>query len=78
VRCNAVVPGFVPVERNAARWKDPAVLDSLTDPLPLRRAASADDVAQAVLFLASDRAAAVTGACLPVDGGLLSAFGSDV
>jgi gluconate 5-dehydrogenase len=78
VRCNAIAPGFVPVERNAARWSDPAVRRALTGRLPLRRAATADDVAQAVLFLASDRAAAVTGVCLPVDGGLLSSFGSEV
>lgn len=78
VRCNAVAPGFVPVERNAARWQDPAVLEGLTAQLPLRRAATADDVAQAVLFLASARSAAVTGACLPVDAGLLSGFGRDV
>lgn len=78
LRCNAVAPGFVPVGRNAPRWEDPQALRRLTDRLPLRRATSADDVAQAVLFLASSRAASITGTCLPVDAGLLSSFGTDV
>jgi NAD(P)-dependent dehydrogenase (short-subunit alcohol dehydrogenase family) len=45
---------------------------------PLGTRGDAWDVAWATLFLASDEARWITGVCLPVDGGLLSSFGSEV
>lgn len=73
VRCNAVVPGTIrtPIwdERVAAA---PGILNRLAVWYPLGRVGTPDDVASAVLFLASADAAWITGVALPVDGGLLA------
>lgn len=69
VRCNAVCPGLVVTERNAGWWPDDR-LDWVTAAYPLGRVGRVEDVAAAVAFLASSEAAFITGACLPVDGGL--------
>jgi 3-oxoacyl-[acyl-carrier protein] reductase len=45
--------------------------DAMLKTIPLGRPASADDVAQAVLFLASDEASYITGQVLNVDGGMV-------
>lgn len=74
VRCNAVLPGFVPVERNKARWSDRAVADELLANHPLGRFVTAEDVAQVVAFLLGPESRAVTGVSLPVDGGMLAAL----
>jgi NAD(P)-dependent dehydrogenase (short-subunit alcohol dehydrogenase family) len=72
VRVNAVAPGFVAVERNADLWQDPVQRDRLIRANPLGRLGQPGDVAAAVAFLASDEASFITGAVLPVDGGLLA------
>jgi enoyl-[acyl-carrier-protein] reductase (NADH) len=46
-----------------------AAYDLVTRDVPLGRAATADDVAQSVLFMASPAASMITGTCLMVDGG---------
>jgi NAD(P)-dependent dehydrogenase (short-subunit alcohol dehydrogenase family) len=74
IRCNAVAPAFVPVPRNAATWRDERRLAAIEARYPLRRAPRAEDVAAAVCFLLSPDARAITGVCLPVDGGLLAAL----
>ena len=71
IRSNIVLPGTVRTplwEQRAAR--DPTVLETLRKWYPLGRIVDPDDVARAVGFLASDGAAAITGAALPVDCGL--------
>jgi NAD(P)-dependent dehydrogenase (short-subunit alcohol dehydrogenase family) len=71
IRSNIVLPGTVRTplwERRAA--KDPSVLETLRKWYPLGRIVDPVDVARAVAFLASDAAAAITGAALPVDCGL--------
>lgn len=73
IRCNAVLPGTVrtPIwDRRLA--DDPHVMDNLTRWYPLGRVGRPEDVAAAVTFLASDEASWITGASLPVDGGLLA------
>lgn len=72
VRCNAVLPGFVPVPRNAHRWDDPEGAAALLAHHPLGRFVRPEDVAAAVAFLLGPQAAGVTGATLPVDGGMLA------
>jgi NAD(P)-dependent dehydrogenase (short-subunit alcohol dehydrogenase family) len=72
VRCNAVLPGFVPVERNRDRWTDPEVAGDLLANLPLGRFVTAEDVAQVVAFLLGPDSRGVTGVSLPVDGGMLA------
>ena len=71
IRANIVLPGTVRTplwERKAG--KDSKVLDELRRWYPLRRIVEPIDVARAVGFLASDGAAAITGASLVVDCGL--------
>jgi 3-oxoacyl-[acyl-carrier protein] reductase len=69
VRVNAVAPGFIAVERNAALWQHARAGTPMT---PIARYGQAEDVAQAVAFLASEDASFITGAVLPVDGGMLA------
>ena len=72
IRVNAVGPGSTPTDLNAALYADPAVEQALCDRLPLGRRARKDDIADAVLFLASDAADYVTGQVLYVEGGWLT------
>ena len=76
IRANAVAPGTIatPVW-NARLAAEPDLLERLARWYPLRRVGTPTDVANAVLFLASDDAAFVSGACLTVDGGLTAGQG---
>jgi NAD(P)-dependent dehydrogenase (short-subunit alcohol dehydrogenase family) len=65
IRVNCVAPAHIPTDINA--HYDQAEIIRLMQPLP--RHGTPRDVAQAVLYLASDRSAQVTGIVLPVDGG---------
>ena len=70
VRCNAVGPGLVPTPGTGDVYDDPAVREIRSGAVPLRRLAEPADIAEAVAYLASDRAAYVTGQVIYVDGGL--------
>jgi 3-oxoacyl-[acyl-carrier protein] reductase len=69
IRVNAVAPGWVDTELNDSVFADEDYKRQITDAIPLRRLATADDVALAVIFLASDWARHITGEILNVNGG---------
>jgi 3-oxoacyl-[acyl-carrier protein] reductase len=68
ITVNAVAPGFIATEMTAALGED--VVEQVKKQTPLGRLGSPQDVADAVLFLASDAASFITGHVLVVDGGL--------
>jgi 3-oxoacyl-[acyl-carrier protein] reductase len=63
-----VAPGYVDTEMTADIGQ--ARRDEILGSIPLRRQATPEEVAAVVTFLASDAAGYITGAVLPVDGGL--------
>jgi NAD(P)-dependent dehydrogenase (short-subunit alcohol dehydrogenase family) len=73
IRVNSVHPGFLPPMRTSKASADPAWRKPLLDAVPLRREGRVEEVAYAVLFLASDEASYITGTELVVDGGFLAA-----
>lgn len=74
IRVNSVHPGLMPPMRSSGRTADPAVRAKwIANSVPLGRAGRVEEVANAVLFLASDEASYITGAELYVDGGFLAA-----
>src|ERR1700758_5161997 len=76
IRANAVLPGTVKTEAWATMESaNPGVFDQLLQWYPLRRIATPEDIANAVLFLASDAAASISGAVLTVDAGLTARNG---
>jgi NAD(P)-dependent dehydrogenase (short-subunit alcohol dehydrogenase family) len=70
IRVNAVAPGLIDAGMSAPILAEPEFRRARESKVPLGRLGSADDVARAVLFLASDDAAYVTGQNLLVDGGV--------
>lgn len=72
-RANVVAPGYVDTPRiRASGFADTATGRAMIDRIPLGRVADPVDVAEVVLFLLSDQARYVTGALLPLDGGVTS------
>lgn len=68
VTANTVSPGYVETAMTAAIRED--VLASIIAGIPMRRMATVDEIANAVVFLAADESTYITGANLPVNGGL--------
>jgi NAD(P)-dependent dehydrogenase (short-subunit alcohol dehydrogenase family) len=71
IRVNAVGPGFIetPLLTNAA---SPLALKILANSHPMQRLGTAEEVAELVVWLLSDKASFVTGSYYPVDGGYLA------
>ncbi len=69
---NAIGPGIIETEMTEAMLKDPKQAEALLARVPLKRAGKPEEIAAAVVFLASDEASYITGATLYVDGGWLA------
>ena len=72
VRVNAVLPGLTDTKFASALTKNEQVLKAVLPQIPLGRMAQPQEIAPAILFLASDAASYVTGTPLTVDGGFLA------
>ncbi len=75
IRVNAVAPGTIRTERVRQLPEEPGgqeYIDNIAKQHPMGRLGEPAEVAQAILFLASDDASFITGAILPVDGGYLA------
>ncbi len=72
IRVNSVHPGYMPPMRTSVTSADPVMREKVIATIPLRRAGTAEEAAYAVLFLASDESAYITGTELVVDGGFLA------
>ncbi len=72
IRVNSVHPGVMPAMRSSKATADPAFREKMLAGVPMRRAGRVEEVAYAVLFLASDEASYITGTELVVDGGWLA------
>ncbi len=76
VRVNAVAPGVVKTRLAGSLWEGRE--EEASKGHPLGRLGEPDDIARAIVFLASDAASWITGVVLPVDGGVLGASGSAI
>jgi NAD(P)-dependent dehydrogenase (short-subunit alcohol dehydrogenase family) len=70
VRVNCVAPGHVRTPLTQVWEQYPDAFAPIADAIPLRRIGEADEIAEVIAFLASDRASYVTGQTLVVDGGI--------
>ena len=69
VRVNAIIAGLIRTEAASQHYGDEARIASIAQTVPLRRLGTPDDIADAVLFLASPAASYISGAALQVHGG---------
>lgn len=72
VRCNAVVPGAIMTDPTKAILPDEQAQTYMESLIPMRRIGDPEEVANAIVFLASPLASYITGVLLPVDGGRAS------
>ena len=70
IRINSVHPGYADTPLTEKRFSDPAVRQELVDRTPMGRLGTAEDIANGVLFLASDESSWVTGSELVIDDGM--------
>ncbi|MFM9027739.1 MAG: 3-oxoacyl-ACP reductase FabG, partial [Bacteroidota bacterium] len=68
IRCNAIAPGFIETEMTAVL--DPKTVEQWREQIPLKRGGTPQDIAQTVVFLASDMSSYITGQVIHVDGGM--------
>ena len=72
IRVNSVHPGFMPAMRTSVGSANPEWRAKVLRAVPMKREGRVEEVAHAVLFLASDEASYITGTELVVDGGFLA------
>ncbi|MBL9161170.1 MAG: 3-oxoacyl-[acyl-carrier-protein] reductase [Planctomycetaceae bacterium] len=68
ITVNAICPGFIATDM--AEALGPAIIDEVKKRIPIQRIGEADEIADAVLYLASDSASYITGQVITVDGGM--------
>jgi NAD(P)-dependent dehydrogenase (short-subunit alcohol dehydrogenase family) len=68
IRINAIAPGLVRTPMTERWLNDPEMRDRVLADSPIRRAAEPEEIADLVMFLASDQASVITGAVYPIDG----------
>lgn len=72
IRVNAVLPGLTETKFASAITQNPGIMKMVMPMIPLGRVAQPEEIAPAVLYLASAASSYVTGTCLTVDGGMLA------
>jgi len=70
ITVNCLAPGWFKTRQNQVMYEDPGWVDSLVDRIPLKRPGAPEDLEGAIVFLASDASAYITGQMLLVDGGI--------
>ena len=68
ITCNAVAPGFIDTDMTSELPEE--YMTKVTETIPLRRLGQAEEVANLVVFLASDQSSYITGQVISVDGGI--------
>jgi 3-oxoacyl-[acyl-carrier protein] reductase len=71
VTCNAIAPGYIATKMTEALSDE--AKEGFTKQIPLQRMGTPEDIASAVVFLCSEEAGYITGATVPVNGGMLMA-----
>jgi dehydrogenase/reductase SDR family protein 4 len=69
IRVNAIAPGIIKTRLSEALWKDPAVSAKAVAKIPMMRLGEPEEVAGAVVFLASKAGSYITGETIVIDGG---------
>jgi NAD(P)-dependent dehydrogenase (short-subunit alcohol dehydrogenase family) len=72
IRVNAVLPGLTDTKFASAITSNEDIRNYALKDIPMRRIAEPEEIAGAVLYLASDAASYTTGTCITVDGGMLA------
>jgi NAD(P)-dependent dehydrogenase (short-subunit alcohol dehydrogenase family) len=70
IRVNTICPGFIDTKMLREDYTSDSDKEKLLQMIPLRRMGTAEEIANTVLFLCSDEGAYITGAIIPVDGGM--------
>ncbi|WP_112310282.1 glucose 1-dehydrogenase [Pseudogemmobacter bohemicus] len=74
VRVNAIAPGYFRTEMTEVFYENEAWADTMLEKIPQRRFGEGNDLVGAVIFLASDASAYITGQCIGIDGGYLASI----
>lgn len=75
INVNALTPGFVKTKFSGAIWGNDAISKAVLSAIPQHRMAAPEEIANLILFLASDESSFVTGSIIDIDGGQLAASG---
>lgn len=74
IRVNAIAPGYFHTAMTDVFYRDEGWQEAMLAKIPQRRFGRMEDIGGAVVFLASDASAYVTGHCIPIDGGYLASI----